>query len=548
MTRVEAWQHIYSNVEKEQSPRGRGGFQTLFYSPGLSEAEIEEMEGRLLYFASKVEPTKRLFFSTSTGKGAVAQIVPLSATDQYGRGGRYLAHSLVFSPEALAQFEADPFRVFRRFSFIGSVAEALAQGDFKTGHIPAVWLELPATLAGELQAARGWPAPELKKLNLLALRAEAQAQAREAVTFVGQPEQIESALEAAFLAVPAANRPRCSFDSYFYRCNLVATYFWAIGLPEPPVSIKFAQVDGADRQVNGNPPAQAETAYERWAAQMIEAGNLEKIVRERDKAFALGEWLDGHQYELGLLNAASPELIAEIFKASPPSVQSSLQRQVSQKLPPELAGQAASHLFQKTSGAALYRQLRQGFELPELLEALYESYRAKGFKTPAKNELKALDGLVQQTEHKLLRLFLAYWQDEPKQLSELLKWSEEADYRRFSELVLGLELVKPLSLLLPGRGEAFLDLYLALRADHLAELAEALIKNDEIACLSRLTGYVSRLSRQELNKLNKLIEDQAGVPPEFRQAVAKAIAALPPEGGIKGAIKAIWRRLPGRGE
>ena len=65
MATIQAWQHIYSNVEKEQSPQGRGGFQTLFYSKaGLTEDEIEEMEGRLLYFPSKVEPVKRLFFAS----------------------------------------------------------------------------------------------------------------------------------------------------------------------------------------------------------------------------------------------------------------------------------------------------------------------------------------------------------------------------------------------------------------------------------------------------------------------------------------------------
>jgi hypothetical protein len=548
MTTIQAWQHIYSNVEKEQSPRGRGGFQTLFYSAGLGEAEIEEMEGRLLYFASKVEPVKRLFFPTSTGKGAVAQIVALSATDQYGRGGRYLAHSLVFSAEALAKFEADPFRVFRYFSFISNVAEALAQGDFKTGSIPMVSLDLPAGLAGEVKVAKAWPAPELKKLSLLALRVEQQAQAREAITFVGDEEQIENALEAAFLAVPVSMRPRCSFDTYFYRCNLVATYFWAIGLPESPVSIKFAQVEGSSRQVKGNAPTQSESAYEHWVAEMIEAGNLDKIVQEREKAFALGEWLDGRSYDLTLLNAASPELVAAIFKASPSSVRASLQRQVSQKLPTELAERAANHLFQKTVGAALYRQLRQGFELPELLNALYESYEAEQFKTPARSELKALEPLLEQADHKLLRLFLAYWQNERKQLSEILKWAEEADYRRFGELALKFELIKPFNLLMPGRGDQFLDLYLNRHVDNLLDLAEALIQANETACLSRLNSYVSHLERRELNKLNKLIEDQADTPQQFRQAVAKAIAALPEEGGVKGMLKAVWRRRPGRGE
>ena len=88
MTTINAWQHIYSNVEKEHSPQGRGGFQTLFYSHhGLTEDEVEEMESYLLYFPSQVEPVKRLFFTISTGKGVVAQIVFLPSPDQFGRGG-----------------------------------------------------------------------------------------------------------------------------------------------------------------------------------------------------------------------------------------------------------------------------------------------------------------------------------------------------------------------------------------------------------------------------------------------------------------------------
>jgi hypothetical protein len=546
MTIVQAWQHIYSNVEKEQSPRGRGGFQTLFYSAGLSEAEIEEMEGRLLYFASKVEPVKRLFFPTTTGKYAIAQIVPLSATDQYGRGGRYLAHSLVFDAEALANFEADPFRVFRQFSFITTLAEALAQGDFQTGHIPRVSLELPARLAGELQAGHDWPLPELKKLNLLALRVERQTKERNALTFVGEPEQIQQALEAAFLALPVALRPRCSFDTYFYRCNLVATYFWAIGLPAPPVSIKFAQVESQTRQVNGNTPGEPETAYERWAMQMIEAGQFEALRRERDKAFAVGEWLDDRSYDLSLLVAAAPDLIAAVFKASPQSVQASLRRQVNQKLPSELVERAARHLYQKSDGAALYRQLRQGFELAELVEALYESYEADHFKAPARAEVKALEKFLEKVDHELLRLFLAYWLNERKQLPEALKWSAEADYRRFGEIALKLNLVEPFRLLLPGRGDTFLDLYLARGIKELPELVEKLIEAEETNCLSRLVNYVPQQSRQALKKLDKLIEDQANTSEDFRRAVTRALAALPPEDGIKGMLKAVWRRWPGK--
>jgi hypothetical protein len=543
MTTILAWQHIYSNVEKEQSPQGRGGFQTLFYThTGLTEDEVEEMESSLLYFPSKVEPIKRLFFTTSTGKGVAAQIVFLPNPDQYGRGGRYLAHSLVFAPEALAQFEVDPFRVFRQFSFMTTVDEVLAQGDFRTGDIPTVLLELPSSLSSDLKAAGQWSASELKKLTLLALRAEQQAREREAITFTGEPTQIEHALEAAFLAVPVSIRSRCTFDTYFYHCNLVATYFWAIGLPEPPVSIKFAQVDGQTRQVQGEATGHPKTAYERWVIQAIEAGELNEIARYRDNAFALGEWLDGRVYDLSLLSAAPSELITTVFKVSPESVQGLLRRQIRRKLPTSLVDRVANHIYQQVTELVLYRQLRQGFEVPPLLDVLYESYAARNFKEPPRQEIKDLEELLQKVDHPLLNLFLAYWISPRKRLPKTLERADEADYDQFCQIVLKLDLLKPLNLLVPGRGDAFLDLYLASGMDNLVDLTERLLEVEETACLSRLVSYVSALSGKELKKLSRLIEEQADVPESFRLAVERAIAALPQKKGVKGVLGAVWRR------
>ena len=115
-----AWQHVYTSVEREQSPHDRAGFQTLFYSQsGLTEAEVREMEARLVYFSSDVKAVKRLFSTTSTGKIMVAQIVLLAEPDRLGRTGRYLAHNLVFDPDAFARVESDPFLVFRQFPFTG---------------------------------------------------------------------------------------------------------------------------------------------------------------------------------------------------------------------------------------------------------------------------------------------------------------------------------------------------------------------------------------------------------------------------------------------
>ncbi len=548
MTTIQAWQHIYSNVEKEQSPRGRGGFQTLFYThAGLTEAEVEEMEGRLLYFPSKTgSPVKRLFFSTSTGKMVIAQIVPVAAPDQYGRGGRYLAHSFIFSGEEAKQFQIDPFRLFRQISFIGSVDEALAQGNFETGDIPASAITLPDTAAGEMDAAQRWSPQELKKLALLALRANQQAQARDAITVTGAGEQIEAALEAAFLPLPRSMRPQCSFDTYFYHCNLVATYFWAIGLPEPPVSVKFAHVAAESRQVRGEINTLPDTSYERWVLQTIDGGKPAEIARDREHAFAVSEWLDGREYNLALLNAASPELIETVFECSPQAVRSALQRRVSAAIAPELGGRAADYIYPQLPGAALYRHLRQGFQTSELPEFLYQSYRAEQFRKPPGKERDALESLLQKTDHKMLRLFLAYWNSPKKELPNQLKWADAADYRLFCSMAMPLKLMKPLQLLVPGQGAPFLDVYFENSVKDMPNLVEALLEAGEAACLPRLAPHVPGLSRKELNKIAKLIEDQSAVPDVYRDAVTQAIAALPPARGIKGVLKSVWGKLPGR--
>lgn len=544
MPTLYAWQHIYSNVEKEQSPQRRGGFQTLFYTlAGLTPSEVEEMESRLLYFPSGVEPVKRLFFTTSTGKGVVSQIVVLPEPDQAGRKGRYLAHSLVFAPEMLAQFESDPFRVFRHFSFITTLGAALAQGNFQTGDISATALELPLPADSHLEAARSWPPVELTKLALLALRTDEQTQRREAITIAGQAAQIENVLEAAFLSVPTALRPRCTFDTYFYRCNLVATYFWAIGLPEPPASPKFALIEGVRRQVQGVGSLQPETAYERWVAAAIEAGQLADLVRQRDPAFVLGQWLEGRDGELSLLETVSPDLIEVIFKLNPSVVQARMRQRVGEQLPPPLVQRVADHLYRQTTVLDLYQHLRQGFKRPQLLEALLTSYAIESFKQPAGAELKALETLVDQSEPPLLRLFLAYWRNPQRHLPQALEQADEATYRQFAEIALRLELVKPASLLRPGRVDAFLDMYLAGQVEDWVDLAEALLEIKEPAALSRLTGLVRSLPPKELKRLAQLVKGRASIPDSFQAAVQEAVAALPAESGLKERLQAVWRRI-----
>lgn len=553
MAEVRAWQHIYTSVEREQSPRDRGGFQTLFYSQsGLTEAEVREMEARLVYFPSDIDAVKRIFATISTGKIMVAQIVHLAEPDRLGRKGRYLAHNLVFEPEAFAQIKSAPFSVLWQFPFITTVAQALEEGDLQTGDISPVPFELALELTHEVEAAKAWPVQILRDLALLALRADRLAGDRLSLAFVGNPREVESALHAALFAVPAPIRPHCSFDTYFYHCNLVSTYYWAIGLLESPANRRLITVDTQSRRLGGDVADRPETAYERWATALIEEQRLEIVGRYRDHAFAICEWLEGRTHTDSLVGAAPFEVVDSVFQLNRELVRALLHRKLEEALPPILAQRAFQYLDpqgldSRAWDAELFDQLRTGFRFPDLSETLYRAYESQGFHAPPQEEIQAIDWLLQRADHVSLRLLHICWTDQRNALRIELQLLSEDEYRRFVQTALRFDLVGPWALPVPGRGDAFLDQYLAPDDPpecDLVALVRSLLEVGEVVCLSRLTSYIQAQPEQELRALAKIVAGQPGIPDPFRRAVDEAVAALPPR---RTGLWAAWFEREGSG-
>jgi hypothetical protein len=529
---VLAWQHVYTSVEQEQSPHDRAGFQTLFYSQsGLTEAEVSEMETRLVYFPSDVEAVKHLLSTTSTGKIMVAQIVRLAEPDRMGREGRYLAHNLVLDPDAFAQIESDPFLVFRQFPFITTVAEALEQGNLQTGDIPTVHLDVIPEAAHGLDAAKTWGMEELKGLALLALRADRLADDRLAVVCIGEPLEVENTLEATLFAVPTPLRPHCSFDTYFHGCNLVDTYYWALGLQELPSNRRLIRVHVKSRSLEGTVPSQPETAYERWVVALIQDQRLEDIARHRDHAFAICEWLEGRTAIAPLLDTAATEVIDSVFQINRESVQALLHTKLEEALPAVLAQRAFQYLNSETGMAELFDQLRRGIQLPELLDTLYRVYASQEFRAPGSEEVQTIGWLLERADHAFLRLTYTCWTDQQNELRRELQILNEGAYREFVQTALCSGIVEPWTLPIPSKGNTFLDLYLVhgdSEKTDLVAIVRALLRTGEASCLSRLAPYVQAQSEQELRALEKIIAKRPSVPEPFRRAVGDAVAALPP--------------------
>ncbi|MCC6444480.1 MAG: hypothetical protein IT210_13625 [Armatimonadetes bacterium] len=534
MTEIQAGQHIYASVEKEQSPAGRGGFQTLCYThTAITAEEIEEIEPRLLYYPADAGPVKHLYFSLSSGKAILARIVPFPERDSAGREGRYLAHSLVLKSEDLSCLGPRFLGIWEGFPFASTVEEALALCGPEPGDMPEAAAHIPDQTAG-FEEARLWPLDEFKKWLRLALRVDGLASERMAVALVGDPEQAHKALAAILPFVPSGLLPRCSFDTYFYRCNLVSAYFWAVGLPEPPGGLKFKAVDARARRVTAELEEAMEISFERWMAEYIGTEDMAFYMRHREAAYSLCEWLDGRR--------EAPE------EGDAPLLQSVLSVnwiQAKEKLTARLSERLPSALVYRLTERPPYppRQqfylMKNGVTSLQAVELLYYAYAATSYAVPPRDEMQALGKLLEEADHQDLRLLYLSWKGQKSDLRKLLESAREEAYAHQVRTLLDFRILDPVDFLIPGKGAAFISAYRSSGIRSLAPVVSALVSAREAGCLSALVPDLPALPPEELLPLQKLAARNAGLPEPFRQVVAEAAKALPHKKGLLGLLKGL---------
>lgn len=539
MSTVYAGQHLYANVEQAQSPRGRSGFQTLFatYS-ALTAADVDDIEGRLVYHRGNSAPVKRLYFATTSGKQVVAQIVPLTDTDRLGRQGRYLAHSLVFTPEAFCQLGADPLHVLSQVSWCTTIEAALQCGDFQSGELPPVAVPLPPPSPTCHLAS--WPAQSLQQWFLLALRAHRLAQQRQAVVVVGTPEHMTDALATAYLVVPTALRPHCTFDTYFDHCNLVGTYYWAIGVSERPGHGLAPYLDAQTHDVLVSPPGQPETAYERWVMATLAQQGIDHIARHKDHAYAVCTWLEESASRppdtAGLLDTVPPSVLDSVFAVHALHVQERLTRALGAHLHAHLVKRVQPAIHRDLSAVALFTHLRHGFTVSQLVETLYQVYVSAQGWAPRRAERRALSALLDHTEHHGLRLLHACWTGQQPALQQALAPLSVEAYGEFVAMAKRTGLVSPLALLIPGRGDAFVNAAVdaaLLRRPGLLAIVRALLAAGEGNSLVHLAPYVAHGTPPEIRALAHLISTHTAIPARFGDAVHTMSQSLPPLRGVQ---------------
>lgn len=527
---IAAGQHLYGYLEPAESPRGVGGFQTLCYTADyLSIDEVDELESRLLYHPSEHAPLKRLFFTLSAGKVIIAQITPVSRTDAAGRGGQYIAHSLVLGDEEITKLDADPFLVFNRFRFIETVEEALRHVKYAADGMNAARIPLsPSPLPTPAKSPEALPFEMVQSFASLGFQAERLSQEGKMIAVVGTPSEVERTLQAVWFTLPIPLRRRCSFDTHFLGCNPVYLRYWAVGLPEHPTSPYYIVYDAKQNQFVSPISVKPDAAYERWLYERLRLRRNEPLARaERERVYQLGEWLDGRSRNAPLTELPR-KTIDDVLNLAQDKLRERLYDAILQQCPLPLAERIVKRLWNPTNLLSIAQQIHSGFEPKQLAEELYLAYRDAYFAMPPRRELRSLEGFVQNVNHGRLRSLYACWARKYNALEIELRRLDKSEYTAFIEEAFRFGLIQPLVLLVDEHADEFIRIYLGSVPSNklfLSPLVRKLIDMGLYSHLESLRKSLRQVSDKELRELKALTEKRSGETEviQFHKAVCSEL-------------------------
>ncbi len=428
---ITAAQHFFSSVPAAQSPTGRRGYQTIACTPALPAEAVRAIEDRAQYATAPGDPVKRQFYALPGGLVAVSQIAPLAELDEFGRKGRYLAHTLILDPSTFAGLEHCPLDVLAQFSFATALDAVFRQIGPGKGQVATLAFEIkPAWRQQALTFAARWPADGLALLGRLAWRAGELTARREPVLLIGADAEQFGLLGLLFLLAAPSHRSSLSFDTRVTDCNFGPNVtFWAHGYVEPPQGDARHLLDARPGgRVRSGLAASGDGPYATWmlkdalpsglaAALPMQgwAATLEGVVttgRPVAAAAGRGEAIpDAFLERFARLNSAA---VAGRWLAALP-----------QGMTPELSRTLTNRLIQDP-GASL-RILADGLQPQDAREFLFQALldlRA----APATADRKVLEPWIKATGHAALMSLPSFWSGDDKAWAESLAALSAEDY------------------------------------------------------------------------------------------------------------------------
>jgi hypothetical protein len=317
---ITAAQHVSGVLTSEQSPSGKGGYQILLSSSDrLSQSEIRMIESRVRYGPAQDEKSKWQFYRLPDDRPVVSRIISIPEPDEFGRRGRYLAHSLIFSASDWPQLDETLLNLLRPDRFFTSLNQMLAQNDFKTGQIGYAsietgteWIKQAWTLLRE------WPGEQLNQLVRLVCDPQLLIEQGHYVALIGNEQQILDALRVIFLLAPSSVRRFCSFDTDATGCEWQPDEtFWARGFSDEKETGTGFVIDAAQRLVRiPESFALKSSSFGNWMEAEVRAQQYTSLQSNFVKAQTLADLLEQRTTNLKLLKEMETEFVSGFADAN----------------------------------------------------------------------------------------------------------------------------------------------------------------------------------------------------------------------------------------
>ncbi|MCP4346525.1 MAG: hypothetical protein GY795_13490 [Desulfobacterales bacterium] len=307
---------VYTKVSPDETPWGKTGFHTIFYPTVLmTKDDIFELEQRIHFPGTeKLGNKETVFYQNIKGEYhlVILHIRSLpDAKDTFGRGGVYLCHGFIFSPDLwkrvpdpLALFELTKQNLFTTREQVLSCPSV----DKKTGDMQ------PLELAEEKISGLAEKLPVLTtdfewRVAMLMNRVANMADQSPVVILKGEPEKIAELLNRAIAYVPDDLKTSLGWDPGYENGNMALFPLNIVGFKsDRPLGGSADNLVEISLETNViNEPAEnakflvPETLFENWLNhcseeadskhQVEKAYNLSLMI-EKDKPFGLDEILD----------------------------------------------------------------------------------------------------------------------------------------------------------------------------------------------------------------------------------------------------------------
>lgn len=229
MITISAYQHIFTVVEWQDSPKKRRGMQPLFYDQDkITDADLQILEDRSIYYGTTGDPIKWQYYTLPSGKFVVSRGTFLEEPDRLGRSGRFFTHNLIFEASDWNKIQCNPFLIIDcKNLFIASVEEAINQGN-KDGSIDPKSIALDSSSL----AAPVIP-PSFEMDNLLYMQwagrhiQELLTPPNKTISLAGSPEEVLTKLRLLFYVLPSKARIANSFSTFIDSPDIKFNSVWS---------------------------------------------------------------------------------------------------------------------------------------------------------------------------------------------------------------------------------------------------------------------------------------------------------------------------------